>query len=211
MYNGKHLPPKRKRRKKLNMFFVALVLLFLGAVGGTMAFLLDTTGRVENTFTPAEVKISINETVNDNTKSGISFTNSDDPESVPVYIRATLAVYWTDTFDATDDGVDNPAEHIVPKPADDNVSVTIGEVLEDKGWFHVGDIYYYAFPVAPGGKTEIMLEDTTVSIPDDSTLKCYIDVRAEAIQAEPADAVEAAWPVEVGSDGLLSARTSGGA
>lgn len=212
MYRGKYLAPKRKRRKKLNMFFVALVLLFLGAVGGTMAFLLDTTSRVENTFTPAEVKISINETVENNTKSGIYFTNSDDSKSVPVYIRATLAVYWTDTFDATDDGVDNPTEHIVPKPVDPNVGVTVGEVLTKNGWFQVGDIYYYAFPVAPGDKTKDMLTQTTVSIPADSTLKCYIDVRAEAIQAEPKTAVETAWKdVQVGSDGRLSAKTSGGA
>ena len=136
MYNGKHLPPKRKRRKKLNMFFVALVLLFLGAVGGTMAFLLDTTSRVENTFTPAEVKISINETVENNTKSGIYFTNSDDSKSVPVYIRATLAVYWTDTFDATDDGENNPTEHIIPKPADSTVGVTVGKVLTDNVVVH---------------------------------------------------------------------------
>ena len=205
MYRGKYLAPKRKRRKKLNMFFVALVLLFLGAVGGTMAFLLDTTSRVENTFTPAEVKISINETVENNTKSGIYFTNSDDSKSVPVYIRATLAVYWTDTFDATDDGVDNPTEHIVPKPVDPNVGVTVGEVLTKNGWFQVGDIYYYAFPVAPGKKTEDMLTETTVSIPAGSTLKCYIDVRAEAIQAEPKTAVETAWKdVAVGSNGLLS-------
>ena len=211
MYRGKYLAPKRKRRKKLNMFFVALVLLFLGAVGGTMAFLLDTTSRVENTFTPAEVKISINETVENNTKSGISFTNSDDPESVPVYIRATLAVYWTDTFDATDDGETNPTEHIIPKPADPNVGVTVGEVLTENGWFQVGDIYYYRLPVAPEKSTAVMLGDTTVSIPDDSTLKCYIDVRAEAIQAEPKTAVETAWKdVEV-VDGRLSEITSGGA
>lgn len=202
MYNGKHLPPKRKRRKKLNMFFVALVLLFLGAAGGTMAFLLDTTSRVENTFTPAEVKISINETVENNTKSGISFTNSNDPKSVPVYVRATLVIYWKDTIDG--------AEELVPAPAGASVSVP-AEMGQD--WIKVGDIYYYTVPVAPpdGTTTAMLMNAVTVTIPEGSTAKCYIDVRAEAIQAEPADAVKAAWPVEVGSDGRLSAKTSGGA
>lgn len=201
MYRGKYLAPKRKRRKKLNMFFVALVLLFLGAVGGTMAFLLDTTSRVENTFTPAEVKISINETVENNKKSEISFTNSNDPKSVPVYIRATLAVYWTDII--------NETEQIVPAPAGASVFVPTDM---GQGWIKVGDIYYYTVPVVPGGTTTAMLTNAvTVTVPDESTLKCYIDVRAEAIQAEPKTAVETAWKdVEV-VGGRLSEITSGGA
>lgn len=198
MYRGKYLAPKRKRRKKLNMFFVALVLLFLGAVGGTMAFLLDTTSRVENTFTPAEVKISINETVENNTKSGISFTNSNDPKSVPVYVRATLVIYWKDTIDG--------AEELVPAPAGASVSVP-AEMGQD--WIKVGDIYYYTVPVAPDGTTTAMLMNAvTVTIPEGSTAKCYIDVRAEAIQAEPKTAVETAWKdVAVGSNGLLSKKS----
>ena len=56
-----------------------------------------------------------------------------------------------------------------------------------------------------------MLGDITVTIPEGSTAKCYIDVRAEAIQAEPKTAVETAWTdVEV-VDGRLSEITSGGA
>ena len=199
MYRGKYLAPKRKRRKKLNMFFVALVLLFLGAVGGTMAFLLDTTSRVENTFTPAEVKITINENKTDNQKKNIQIKNTKTDNAVPVYVRATLVIYWKDTIDGV-------LQTIAP-PTGGNVQ--IGEVQPD--WFSIGDIYYYSKALQPDETTSKMLGDITVTIPEGSTAKCYIDVRAEAIQAEPKTAVETAWKdVEV-VDGRLSEITSGGA
>lgn len=186
MYRGKYQWAKRSKSSRV-ILIASLVLLLAVAVGGTVALLKGMSDRVTNTFTPGVVKITPTESVTDTQKSDIRFQNTG---TTDVYIRATLVIRWTDTFDLTDDGVDNPTEQIIAEPA--GASVAVGELL-DNGWFRAGDIYYYAEAVAPGKQTEVMLRPITVTLPDGSTAQCHIDVRAEAIQAEPADAVEAAW------------------
>lgn len=202
MGKAKHLNPRAKIKKSVVLILSLIVALAL-AVGATVAYLQATTNSVINTFTPAEVKIEINESKDETTKSNISFTNSG---NVPVYIRATLVINWTDTFDMTDDNVDNPTEQIIPKPA--LAEINGGTVL-GTDWFNVGDIYYYSKPVAPGASTSVMLNPITVTLPDGSTAKCKIDVRAEAIQAEPTSAVEDAWDdVDVVSGELIAKGTN---
>ena len=211
MHRGKYQGTRGKIRNKKKPFILiaSLVLLLAAAVGGTVAFLWVNSGQVTNTFTPGEVMITINEEKTSTSKSNISFTNpvKDDKgnplNTVPVYVRATLVIYWTDTFDLTDDGVDNPTEQTIPKPAD--AAIEGGNVLGE-GWFEVGDIYYYAAPVAPDSSTTVMLDAITVTVPDGSGAQCHIDIHAEAIQAEPQSAVGQAWTdVEV-EDGRLKAK-----
>ena len=92
---------------------------------------------------------------------------------------------------------------VIPQPA--GASVAVGNVLD--GWFQVGEIYYYAAPVAPGAGTTAMLGTITVSVPDGSTAQCHVDIHAEAIQAEPNTAVESAWfDVKVGQSGKLEGK-----
>lgn len=201
MYKGKHhsprhaAPVRRKRRsgKPTIVFFSVLVLLAAAAVG-TLAFIQVNTGTVSNTFVPPNVNISINETTTQDLKSDIYFTNTGDTE---VYIRATLVIYWQDTI--------NGALVTVAKPG--GASVTVGAPAD--GWFKVGDIFYYSQPVAPGEQTAVMNGPNHVTgIPYGSTARCIIDVRAEAIQASPANAVEAAWQdvnVDVAGTGLVAA------
>lgn len=215
MYRGKYQKAKRNKRKPI-ILIVSLMLLLVAMVGGTVAFLRAASGQVTNTFTPGEAKITINEKVTSTSKSDITFTNPDKDgdnnslNTVPVYIRATLVIYWTDTFDLSDDGVDNPTEQIIPMPA--GAKIEGGTVL-GTGWFKVddSDIYYYSEPVAPGSSTTVMLDTITVTVPDGSTAQCHIDVRAEAIQAEPENVVMTAWKdvkVHVDADGnkLLKAK-----
>lgn len=184
MYHGKYSSPKpvrRARRKNSpSLLLISLVLLLFIAVGGSVAYLLDITGRVENTFTPAQVEIDPTEETTADSKSNIKFQNSG---SVPVYIRATLVIYWEEKT------VNNETQ-VIAQPA--GGSVAVGDLLNN-GWFQVGDIYYYKSPVDPGDWTEVMLGEIKVTVPEGSDAKCRIDVRAEAIQAEPADAVKDAW------------------
>lgn len=49
-------------KKKTLALLLALVLVFGAAVGGTIAYLTDTTGPVENTFTVGNIDISLAET-----------------------------------------------------------------------------------------------------------------------------------------------------
>lgn len=188
MYQGKYKKPipKRKCRSTRSILVISLVLLGI-VVGGTVAYLLDSTNPVTNTFTPAEVKIDPTEATTPTTKSDIKFSNSG---TVPVYIRATLVVYWKDAVGNT-----------IPTPA--GASVTVPTALGDD-WILVGDIYYYQNAVVPGYPTSVMLTDAIEIEVGSSGATCYIDVRAEAIQAEPTNAVEAAWvDVNVAQSGKL--------
>ena len=194
MSKGKYRKPEAKKRTAI--LITSLALLLAIAVGGTVAFLRGTSDSVTNTFTPAEVEIIPTESVTENTKSDIKFKNDG---TVPVYVRATLAIYWTDIIDG--------AEQPIAPPADSNVS--IGAVKS--GWFRVGDIYYYAAPVDAGASTTVMLETITVTLPSGSTAQCHIDVHAEAIQATPASVVADAWAdVDVSGGRLVPAGSSVG-
>lgn len=207
MHHGKYESPRparrRRRRKSPGMLLISVVLLLCLATAGTIAFLQDATNKVENTFTPAHVEIKPSENVDETKKSDIQFENTGD---VPVYIRATLAIYWTDEFDTTDDGVDNPTEQTIAKPATAKIE---GGTTLDKDWFQVGDIYYYSKSVAPGKFTSVMLDEITVTVPEGSTVQCHIDVHSEAIQAEPETAVGQAWPDVTVENGQLKAKQGG--
>lgn len=199
MYQGRYHRPvkKRRARKKSNILIVSLVLMIGIVVGGTAAYLQDMTNTVENTFTPAKVEITMTETKTDTTKSEIEFQNTGD---VPVYIRATLVVYWTDVIDGE--------EQVIAKP--DGASVS-EPVAQSDDWFKVGDIYYYRYKVEPGTETSVMTDEIKVTIPDGSSAECHIDVRAEAIQAIPTDAVENAWAdIDVDTGGKLTAASAAG-
>ena len=56
-------------KKRTLALILALVLVFGAAVGGTIAYLTDTTGPVTNTFTVGKVAITLTETFNTNTDS----------------------------------------------------------------------------------------------------------------------------------------------
>lgn len=183
MLRGEHESPKSRRNNKSAILIVSLVLLLVAAVGGTVAYLQVASGRVINTFTPAEVEIMPTESVDEDSKSNIKFQNKG---NVPAYIRATLVIYWKDKDD-----------NIVPKPG--TGSVAIGAV--QAGWTEVDGIYYYATPVDPGDWTGIMLAPITITYPDGYT--CHIDVHAEAIQADGwgdgVDTAQEAWAAAKGA------------
>lgn len=189
MYKGKYRMPavKRKGIRKPGILIISLALLLVAVVCGTAAYLLDATSEVTNTFTPAEVKIIINENRDENTKKNITFTNPAETNAVPVYVRAMLVVYWEDA-----------EGKIVPMPA--GGEVRIGTANIDAGWFQVNNIYYYRGKVSPGNSTPDMLNTVSGSDPDAEVFvsvpngyKCFVDIRAEAIQAEPAPVVGQAW------------------
>lgn len=196
MYHGKHHSGARPIiGKKPGILIISLVLLAAVVVGGTVALLFDSTDAVTNTFSPVDVEIKINENKTATTKSNITITNVETDAAVPVYVRATLVIYWKDTI--------NGKEQIIPKPAGASVTTPAAQ----SGWFMVGDIYYYESPLNPDSTTSVMTDVITVTVPAGSTAKCYIDVRAEAIQAQPAAAVEDAWKdVDVNADGKLVAH-----
>lgn len=166
MRKGKYQKPAvaKHRRKRLDILIISLVLLLAAAIGGTVAYLLDSTNQVTNTFIPAEVEITPTEETTPNTKSKIQFKNTG---NVPVYVRATLAIYWKDS-----------EGNIVPEP--DGGTVILGRL--NTNWEQDGDIYYHREAVGPNEDTNVLMDPIQVTVPDGYT--CHIDVLSEAIQAD---------------------------
>lgn len=187
MARGKRELPRR-RSGKVTLGLLALVLCC--AVGGTLAWLIDATKPLTNTFTPAQVECKVEEQFDNNTKTNVSVQNPADEKNVTAYIRVALVPTWED-----ENG------NAVAEPASlDDLSITWG----DSGkWLKGTDGYwYYKESVAPGYSTEVLLQKATVTTKNGYSMN--LQILAEAVQAEPASAVENVWPVSVGSGGTLS-------
>lgn len=85
---------KRMRKTKTILVLAAVVLVLACAVGGTIAFLIDTTGAVTNTFTPAKVTCAVNEEFNGTTKNNVKIKNTGYTDA---WIRATVVANWCDS------------------------------------------------------------------------------------------------------------------
>ena len=125
---------KRMRKTKTILVLAAVVLVLACAVGGTIAFLIDTTGAVTNTFTPAKVTCAVEEKFDNQTKSDVKIKNTGKTDA---WIRATVVADWCDS-----DGK-------VVAPWTDNIT-NYNNTQWTKG---TGDYYYYNSIVAGGATT----------------------------------------------------------
>ena len=173
MKNGKFSKKDRRRLLRWNKSFVlllAVVTLVIGVVGGSLAYLIANTDSVVNTFTPGEVKITVDEKFDGNAKNDVKIRNTG---NVDAKIRAMIVVTWQD-----DDGnvyPDAPAEG-----TDYSIQWTLEEwSSSENGW------YTYDTAVAPGESTGILF--TACAPVEGQTPEGYhlvVDVIAEAIQAD---------------------------
>jgi predicted ribosomally synthesized peptide with SipW-like signal peptide len=118
-------------KKKLLALFLTLDLVLVGIIGGTMAWLTDTTEQVVNTFTDSDIDITLEEGV-DTDKDGKAdfkmvpgYTISKDPKVTVVagsekcylfvkleksvdfddFLTYEIADVWTALTDANNDGI----------------------------------------------------------------------------------------------------------
>jgi len=189
MYRG-----KRSKSTKHIWLLASVVLLVSIAVTGTVAYLFTHTEAVTNTFTLAEVPISVVEDPFDGeTKKNVCVQNEGD---VDAYIRATVIANWVD-----DEGNiygEKPVEGIDYELYPDSISQTIGYNTTE--WAKIGDYYYYKGKVAPDGETGILFTNCKVkegvTPPEGYTLS--VEILAQSIQADGVDSnnktpVELAW------------------
>lgn len=161
MYNGSHVSPRKKSggpRRPL-LLLVSLVLLLALAVGGTVAWLNTSTTPVENTMIPGNVPITINETFNGTTKSGVSVTNNG---NIDAYIRVA----------------------IVANAVDENGNIIAGTAptftVNETKWQKLDDgYYYYKGVVAPYGTEG---STTAPLFTGDVTVTGELNILAESIQ-----------------------------
>ena len=173
---------KNNNKRKTVLLLMAVVLTMVFGAGGTIAYLLDKTDAVVNTFTPTSMDITVDEDFDYKVKNNVHITNNG---SVDAYIRAMVLVSWKHS-----DGT------ILPVDSDDyTISWT------KNGWSdeQTDGFYYYKTPVAAnGGQTGILFTDCKlkdgVNAPADG-FKLHVEVLAQAIQAEPSSVVQQTWGV----------------
>ena len=178
---------------KTAVLFIAVLLLISAAIGSTVAYLITSTGPVENTFTPGEVSCQVEESFDKKKKENVRITNTGNTDA---YIRATSVVNW----------LDSQGNIVASVP--DGYGYTLTENPEGKWTKGNNDGYfYYPSPVAPKKSTLGSLLTCTVTHPENPEYTLSVEILATAVQSNPASAVKEAWGVTVGSDGQISPKS----
>lgn len=178
---------RRKKDAKAGMLILSLLMIIGIMVGGTLAYLATKTSGIVNTFTPGEVEGEITESFNGTEKTDVNITNTGD---VDAYVRIKLVTYRVNENGSRIGG-----------------TATIPEFSCGDGWFEKDGYYVYNKPVAPKKSPVANLVDSITlkdKYDDADGGKQVIEVMGEAIQAQPAEAVEGAWGVTVSDDGTLN-------
>ena len=165
-YHGSRV--SKTNRPKHFAGLLALVLILVCTVGGTVAYLVTHTDPVVNTFTPGKVSCQVEEEFKDNdtvkTKAVVKNTGN-----VPAYIRVAVVANTID--------------------AQRNITgmATLEGWLNTAKWTEVGGFYYYKDVVQPGAVTDDLLK-TGIDLTG-----IQVTILASAIQSTPTDAVQEAW------------------
>ncbi len=166
------------KRKSTWFAVISIILSISLIVGVTVSYLSAITEDKVNVFVPGDVSCDVVEVFSNNVKSSIKVQNTGNTDS---YIRLNLVSY-----------IQNDEGNIVGA----NAEVPYFEISGD--WVLGADgYYYYKYPVKPGAFTgELLAEGETITLQYSEGKAQVIEVFAEAVQANPSDAVMYAWGVE---------------
>lgn len=184
----------RKTHLRWNRSFVLVVsvlVLLLGIVGASLAYLTMKTPAVKNEFTYGKVSCEVLEDFDGTVKSNVRIKNTG---NIPAYIRARVVVTWKN----------ENGEIYGTKPVlNEDYSLAINSNDNSK-WFNMttdsgGLYFYFPDPVDLDKETDKMLynfkKGENANVPEGYDLS--VEILADAIQSQPAKAVEEAWGVTV--------------
>ena len=165
-YHGSRV--SKTNRPKHFAALLALVLILVCTVGGTVAYLVTHTDPVVNTFTPGEVSCQVEEKFEgNNVKTEAVVKNTG---NVPACIRVAVVA---NTIDAQGNIT--------------GMETLPAGWLNTEDWTKSGDFYYYKGVVQPGDVTDNLLNA------DINLEGIQVTILASAIQSMPDDAVNKAW------------------
>ena len=166
----------RKFSKKTVALMVSIALLLCVSIGTTLAYLIDVTGEVENTFTPSSVTTQVVETFDGTTKSNVSIKNTGNTDAS---IRAAVVVTWQDS-------AGNVYGQEPVAGTDYTISINTSAQTDPVGqWELKSDgFYYWSNSVASGANTGILVTSCTMigTAPEGYTL--CVEILGSGIQAE---------------------------
>lgn len=192
----------KKVLNKKSMLITSVVLLFLVAVGTTLAYVFTKTNPVENKFNPSKVSCAVVENGNSsentanvvqtgNIKTNVQIKNTGDTDA---YIRAAVVVNWM--------SADGKKVWATKPVAGADYMITFN--LSD-GWVLGSDGYYYYTKAVPAVDEAATSNDETLTgvlineakLIGDAPAGYYlsIEIVASAIQADGMGATSAqdAW------------------
>lgn len=180
------------KRKQIVALLVGVLL--LAGAAGAFAW-LSATGVLVNEFGFGTVTPTVDEKLNGIVKNDVTITNKG---SAPAYLRAAVDIYWQDQdgarlWDEPVAGTDYVIEWGSASKASASNSASSWVVASD-------GYYYWTSPVAPMGKTDVLIKSVTEQKADGKNL--VVDISTQAIQSTPDDAVAEAWGCAV-EDGVL--------
>lgn len=189
----KHLKKHRPGRAKALLLIASLAVLLTATVGSTAAWLVSKPAAVENNFVPGKVACQVLEDFGKGSgtyvKRGVRVKNTGNTDA---YIRVLLVFTWKDK-----DG------NIFSNKPQEGKDYQINKNLTDwiKQESDAGTYYYYKKPVARDAETDVLIEllrqaDGVIG-PENGTYKLSVDILADAVQADPPQAVKDSWGVDV--------------
>ena len=190
----KHLKKHRPGRAKALLLIASLAVLLTATVGSTAAWLVSKPAAVENDFVPGKVACQVLEKFD--TESGTSVKRNvrvKNTGNTDAYIRVLLVFTWKDK-----DG-----NIFSNKPQEGKDYQIVMDDLTD--WImqksDAGVYFYYKKRVAPSAETGKLIESlyqiAGVTGPENGKYKLSVDILADAVQANPPQAVKDSWGVDV--------------
>ena len=184
-----------KSKKILALALCAITVAVIAVSSNVGAYMRKETEEVQNVFVPADVDCEVIEQHN-SPLTQKTMVRAKNTSNVPAYIRLRIVSYWVD-----DNG------DIVYKSSPE-VSFTYNNTdwLRDEK----NDTYYYKYPVA--ADTEIPaahnLLKSAITLKTEDGYRQVVEIFAEAIQADPTDAVVHAWDVTISGNNISGFKTT---
>lgn len=187
---------KNTRNIKSLTVLIAFLLVMGACVGTTLAYLIDKTDSVVNTFNPTEVSTEVKEDpFNHEVKTNVKVANTG---TIDAYIRATVVVTWKNEENGQVLG-QLPVENTDYEMTWWNSKSE--DTLPDDSWIKGTDgFYYHKSPVGAGSSTSVLFTDCAPvanKIPEGYNLN--VEIIAQSIQAEPSSVVTDVWETGVSS------------
>ncbi len=189
----KNTKRNKRTRRRAAVVVISLLLLLTAIVGATLAYIIDTTEEIENTFIPSVVEVEVEEDFDGTVKNNVKIKNTGDTDA---YVRARVIAYWQKIGTAEIYGVAPVAgvDYEITWCEDDNA-------IEGK-WVRQGQYHYFTKAIEPGTCTDFLFTDCKpLEGKTPEGYKLVVEVLTQAIQAE-GDAVEEAWKVSITETGV---------
>ena len=190
---------KKTNKTKFAVLLLALALLVGGVVGGTLAWLIDTTGEIVNTFTVGDINIELTEPDAPENKEFKMVPGSDIAKDPTVTVKSGSEACWLFVKVEAENGV-------VLKNAEGKYAaadyITYAIDSNWKALDGVTGVYYrevatstddQPFSVLAGDKVHVLDTVTKTMMEDAKTTAPTLTFTAYAIQSANIETASAAW------------------